>query len=347
MREWLGRALLVLAASVFTLGVVELGFRLHARLAPSVPKHALGKGEALLPSHSRLPGVRLQFRPGAHFQHVYPSDPRGYFRPGRRVDYHMNNLGFRGADVAPMKPPGVRRLALVGDSFTFGAGVHVEDRFVTLLPERLAERGEPDVEVFDFAVGGWDTAQEIAYLEQAGLDLAPDLVVVVYVLNDADDAGAIDLWTGFVSHQERGPFAWSHLARWLRGRLGRRELGRRYVEQLVEVSSGVDHLWQQSFADLARGRDLTKARGARFAVAIFPFLYLLDERYPFRPVHERVLAACRAEGIEVLDLFGAFEGQDYEDLWVHASDQHPNERGHAIAADALADWIVERRLLAR
>ncbi len=54
---------------------------------------------------------------------------------------------------------------------------------------------------------------------------------------------------------------------------------------------------------------------------------------------------CVWNGIPVLDLLDAFEGQPYEELWVHPSDQHPNEDGHYIAAEALADFVRLEHLL--
>jgi lysophospholipase L1-like esterase len=58
-----------------------------------------------------------------------------------------------------------------------------------------------------------------------------------------------------------------------------------------------------------------------------------------------IASFCAKNGIEMIDLFHVFEGRPYASLWVHASDQHPNEEGHAIAAEALADFILERGLL--
>jgi hypothetical protein len=54
---------------------------------------------------------------------------------------------------------------------------------------------------------------------------------------------------------------------------------------------------------------------------------------------------CVWNGIRTLDLFDAFEGRPYAELWVHPSDQHPNEDGHRISAVALADFVREEQLL--
>ena len=74
-------------------------------------------------------------------------------------------------------------------------------------------------------------------------------------------------------------------------------------------------------------------------MVIFPFMYRLDDSYPFAVIHRMVEEALREHGIPVADLFPAFEGESYTRLWVHPSDQHPNDRAHAIAARAIADLL--------
>jgi lysophospholipase L1-like esterase len=63
------------------------------------------------------------------------------------------------------------------------------------------------------------------------------------------------------------------------------------------------------------------------------------------PIHRLLASYCARNGIEFYDLFGAFKGMRDRDLWVHPSDQHPNVRAHQIAAEAIARFIEERRLL--
>ena len=69
-------------------------------------------------------------------------------------------------------------------------------------------------------------------------------------------------------------------------------------------------------------------------------MYELNEGHPFRPLHEMLSQYCAREGILTLDLLDVFQGEDYARLWVHPSDQHPNERGHRIAAEAMAEFIL-------
>ena len=301
---------------------------------------------ALVPKHQGIADLSLQFKPNSRFYLRYDSNPRGYFDAASGLSYRINEHGFRGADFAAQKPEGTFRVMLLGDSFTFGEGVRLEDTFAVQLEGKLRE-ARPEVEVLNLGVSSWNTQDEYIYLNRVGYKFDPDLVVVVFVLNDAAYAGGLDLWENFRERYEAfGLLKRSYLASYVYAVVAREIYGRRYVESLVGSALDEPTLWKIALGMLSRMDGISQKLGARFAVVIFPFMYQLDDRYPFTPLHDLVRQHCEAEGIPVLDLLDVFRGQDYLDLWVHPSDQHPNEIGHAIAAGAMADFVRAEHLLA-
>ena len=68
---------------------------------------------------------------------------------------------------------------------------------------------------------------------------------------------------------------------------------------------------------------------------------------PGEPLSETVRRELREEaGLEVLDLLRFYEGVDARRLAVVPfSDPHPNELAHRIAADAIAEYLIERRMV--
>ena len=90
--------------------------------------------------------------------------------------------------------------------------------------------------------------------------------------------------------------------------------------------------FRQAFAGIA---ELCRDHDISLVAAIFPFLYRLGPHYPFRPIHEAILDCCDELGVECVDLADAFPGVRGPELWVHPTDQHPNEKAHAIAAEVL------------
>jgi hypothetical protein len=102
------------------------------------------------------------------------------------VPVRTNALGFRDTrEYSLAKPPGTFRIVVLGDSVTFGHGAIFEGSYPYLLEQRLRE-WRPDVkwEVWNLGVPGYNTAQELAYLNEVGQRYAPDLVIVGFFVND-------------------------------------------------------------------------------------------------------------------------------------------------------------------
>ena len=104
------------------------------------------------------------------------------------VSYTVGSHGFRGAP--PRRREGTR-VALVGDSFTYGIGVGDKSTFAHLLAREGGEVGGGEVEgreVLDFGVPGYSTDQELLLVEKKVLPTKPDVVVlVVCLINDVFD----------------------------------------------------------------------------------------------------------------------------------------------------------------
>ncbi len=115
--------------------------------------------------------------------------------PGLEVDYTgwllkvppshiaINDQGIRGPTYTPEPAPGVLRVAALGDSFTFGQGVEIEDAFPSVMARELQTRGVP-TEVLNFGVPGHATPQEVALVKDRVVDARPDLVLIHVFAND-------------------------------------------------------------------------------------------------------------------------------------------------------------------
>jgi hypothetical protein len=107
-----------------------------------------------------------------------------------RYRFTTNRQGFRGPQVDWDKPAGVFRILAIGDSYTWGDGVGDEDVWVRLLETDLASCGP--VEVVNAGFVGRNTVGEADYLDEKGVRLQPDLVLVGAEPGDAMDIRSLD-----------------------------------------------------------------------------------------------------------------------------------------------------------
>lgn len=105
------------------------------------------------------------------------------------VPVHTNSLGLRDdREYDLRKKPGTFRILVLGDSVTFGHGSIAENTSPRLLEGKLrAWRPEVDWQVWNAAVPGYNTAQELAHLLEVGPSFQPDLVIVGFYENDLFD----------------------------------------------------------------------------------------------------------------------------------------------------------------
>ena len=102
------------------------------------------------------------------------------------VPVHINRLELhdeREYDLA--KGSNTFRILVLGDSVTFGHGSVGDHTYPYLLEQRLnAWRPQVDWQVWNAAVPGYNTAQELAHLLEVGPTFQPDLVIVGFFEND-------------------------------------------------------------------------------------------------------------------------------------------------------------------
>jgi lysophospholipase L1-like esterase len=336
--------MLAVTALVITLLFFELAFRLFD-IRGFHKKRTREWSHAVTENPDNNGEVILRYKPNAQFRFCYDSNPRGYFDEDNCLTYYTNNFGLRGQDISIEKAPGTKRVILLGDSFTFGEGVKLEDTFSTQLQKIMSLSSDRPVEVLNFGVSGWQTRDEIIFLSEFAMKFKPDLVLVVYVLNDADRAGGLDFWNNFRRTYENRKLNHSYLLSYIYARIARTVYGRRYIDSLLESALMEKEKWDASFRQLLRGQELAKRGGFKYGVLIFPFMYELTDEYPFKPLNKMISDYCENHNIPVNDILPAFRGIPYTDLWVHGSDQHPNEKSHRIAAEAMAEFVLKENLL--
>ena len=270
---------------------------------------------------------------------------------GDRV-LNSNSRGLRGrTEYAYDKAPGVRRVLVFGDSFTFGEDVSDDETYAHFLQQRL-----PGVEVLNFGVHGYGHDQMLLYLQEEGLRYQPDVVVLGFLYDDMDRnllgfrdyakprfelrAGRLELRNVPVPSPQdtlgREAFRSKFVDLWtiLRGRWDWR--------------SGVaeQRMKELTLAILDEMARITRAAGAQPAYAYLPVWGELSKADMAMTRRERFFFNyCRERGIQSMYLRRFF----LSNLRAGAKFQvygHWGPEEHRTAAEGIAAYLLEKGLLA-
>lgn len=370
--------------------------------APDAPKQRVAGWRNLLVNLALVAAsvlVVLLFAEGVLFRYILiPSDvpqnviidglvrlrpgDAGVWRVGEDVagEYRINAQGWNSAhvsyDAAP--PAGVRRIAIIGDSFVEALQVPYD----ASLAEQLEGMAGGRVQVYRFGISGAPLSHYLAMARHAAQTYRPDVMVVLLVHNDFDEsytAVAGRYTSSFLKLRMQGdqvageippaPYQagwrdWLRQTATLRYLYYRRKLDPKAL--LVPFMRGPPAAYQANVVvDTLASQRSAMTNTADYVFAQFQALSL---QHGFTPVlimdgDRRAIAAgldsaplyrggalwlnamasrmAAKHGIRFIDLHPVFEAdwrQNRQPLHF-ISDNHWNARGHQIAAQALLPRI--------
>lgn len=159
MRRWVGNSLLILGAVIAALMFAEAALRLADVSFPVFYRADEHRGASL--------------RPGAE----------GWWKQEGRAYVKINRDGLRDRGHIVAKPPDAFRIAVLGDSYAEALQLPMENAFWAVMERELDEcppLRRRDVEVINFGVAGYGTAQELLTLRHHVWEYAPDLVLLAF-----------------------------------------------------------------------------------------------------------------------------------------------------------------------
>jgi hypothetical protein len=151
---------LALVAALLALGAAEVALRLVGFSYPNFYAPDPVRGWSLIPGAEGL----------------WTAEGRAWVR--------INGNGERDSDHSIAKPEGVLRIALLGDSCTEALQVPLEQTFWKRMEPGLRRdaraAGWRDLEVLNFGVAGYGTAQELLTLRERVWRYSPDIIVLAF-----------------------------------------------------------------------------------------------------------------------------------------------------------------------
>ncbi|MDA1018252.1 MAG: SGNH/GDSL hydrolase family protein [Planctomycetota bacterium] len=261
-----------------------------------------------------------------------------------RKHVRLNEAGYRDGPLVRRLEDGVKRVAFVGDSFTFGHGVaNAEDRFSDRIAADLASQTPLRFEVANLSRCGTGLIA-LRKLLESELQQRTQLDVVVYsiCLNDIDDfQPAAEYADTSLNRPKFLVFKRSYLMNFLYFRCVQftHPNVRDYFTEVKDLYAG--DAWLKFAEELDQLHQLCRAHDASLRIVVFPFLHNLGPDYPMDLAHRRIVEYCVDRHVPCLDLAPELLPHVAEGLTVNSFDAHPNERAHALAATA-----IKRELLA-
>ena len=121
---------------------------------------------------------------------LHPHRHGWYVADGVTSPVHITPQGFRDREHPLDKADGMYRIAVLGDEYSEAMALPLTQTWWWQLPRELQRCGfQPDklVEVLNFGVGGYGTAQEYVLLETTAMRYQPDLVLLQFSPGDVID----------------------------------------------------------------------------------------------------------------------------------------------------------------
>ncbi len=295
------------------------------------------------------------------------------------VRYTTDGHGFRTDPVARKGKDGLQ-IAFVGDSFTFGLGVHDDETFVHYLQELSGGA----LVCRNYAVPGYSTDQEYLLVRERLLHLEPDVMVLVsYLGNDLFDnelpfplqaqrakpyfemtsAGLtlrnvpVPLQSKSEAGQESdlAQIVFANSGGFLANLLNRLELlrlfemhGVRLFERELDLDDGRFDSAVNLYGEIVQEmRQVCRERGVALVVVLLP-----GQSYVHRPwsVSARVQAFLRQEvinrmhalQIEVIDLATRLKQghPSRREDWFYPNEGHLTPAGHRVVASMLVESLT-------
>lgn len=220
-----------------------------------------------------------------------------------------------------------KRVAVLGDSLTFGWGVEQDKTFAHLLKDHFKGQAE----FFNLGHPNTNTSQQQKIFDHFHEIYGFDHLVLFYFLNDAEEVktdGQIPLWT------------YSRFLVLLKSRLRALTSEVSFIDYYNKLHKGES--WEEQKKVLRDFSSNLKERGVKLSVVILPDFHQLRP-YPFREIHQKLRDFFKEQSIEALDLMEDFNSvEEARALWVADDDPHPNTLAHKIIFEKSREFVTER-----
>lgn len=163
VRKLFPKLLLIILGFLFGAGIAEVALRVARYSNPEFYELDQTRGYGL--------------RPGS----------QGWYRKEGRSYVRINSDGLRDQEHSLIKPANTLRIALLGDSYAEALAVPIEQAYWSVMKSKLDECDAASgkaIEIINFGVSGYGTAQELLTLREKVWKYSPDVVMLAVTTNN-------------------------------------------------------------------------------------------------------------------------------------------------------------------
>ncbi|MEK7483890.1 MAG: hypothetical protein AABZ60_06125, partial [Planctomycetota bacterium] len=139
-------------------------------------------------------------------------------------------------------------------------------------------------------------------------------------------------------------YYYSYLYRKIKDVQDRLELSQKYSKKIkISYLGNAEETreWENAKKNILKIKKIGDSIQAKVAFVVFPILIELNDNYPFQEICDVLTQFTNEHQIQNHSLLPAFMGEVGPNLWVSPNDQHPNPKGHKIAADSIFPFLKE------
>jgi len=273
-----------------------------------------------------------------------------YSQPEFTISINTNSDGLRDREHFPCD--NCYKILALGDSFTFGDGVELNDTYLSILEDRLNKNANKKYEIIKAGVAGYSTYNEKLYLEKNGLKYHPDIVFVQFWWDDLGiDKISYLADTGFLTTGKIKSFAqWRlFLNKNFRAYAFLRALYTRIFNKALFASranffpDSEDVLRQKFNITLRQFKDIEEICKQNNIVCFFLLIPLKEFVYDKGGIKKEWDAFCdflNQDDIKYIDITPQLiKAVNKGEAVFFIVDPHLNKNGHRIVAEALYQYL--------
>lgn len=249
-----------------------------------------------------------------------------------------NSKGLRDKEYSITKPDNTFRVAVIGDSFTFGDGVKEAETYHAVLETHLNERSDSlQYEFINFGLAGYDLLNYLGNIKAKALEYDPDLILIGFCGNNDDDLADPRQWNEPFPGYKYEKYSWFIRQFLIVRTVGNLISSRRRMnnEKISKQKEEKAVFMNQMFAEFGKVK-------IQEQIPFLVFYLSMADAAPEKA--KKVAQLCNENGLDFLDSSPfADKVSDISKYWVHQTDHHPNAAMHEIYAALLKHYFVKEK----